>query len=165
MRHLNPNAGSQRGATLLVSLIMLVVLTLFAVAGFNLSSVNLKIAGNFQQQRLLEAVAQQQVEQFISTTTAFRSAAVPADQTLCADGSLGCASGFNAGGYNVIVSAPNCNYWGTAKGYTKKIGELTPEDTDWELRVAATDALTGAQATVAQGVRMRLLAGNCPPVS
>ena len=165
MRHLNSSLGLQRGATLLVSLIMLVVLTLFAVAGFNLSSINLKIAGNFQQQRLLEAVAQQEIEQIISTSTPFRSDVLPANQTLCANGSLGCASGYNAGGYNVIVSAPKCNYWGTAKGYTKKIGELTPEDTDWELRAASTDALTGAQATVSQGVRMRLLAGNCPPVS
>ena len=40
----------QRGATLLVTLIMLVVLTLFAVTAFNLSSVNLKIVGNFQAQ-------------------------------------------------------------------------------------------------------------------
>lgn len=160
-----PNIRSQDGATLLVSLIMLVVLTLFAVAGFNLSSVNLKIAGNFQQQRLLEAVAQQEIEQAISTSIRFRNTAVPAGQTLCADGSLGCATGYTTGGYNIVVTAPLCNYWGTAKGYTKKLGESTPEDTDWEITATATDALTGARAKVSQGVRIRLLADNCPPVS
>lgn len=138
----------QRGATLLVSLIMLVVLTLFAVAGFNLSSVNLKIAGNFQEQKFLEAVAQQAIEQVISTPTAFNL--TPAVQTI------------TVSGYNVSVSAPRCNYWVTAKGYTKKIGELTPEDTDWEVRASVTDAVTGAQAAIVQGVRMRALAGNCP---
>ncbi len=61
----------QRGATLLISLIMLVILTLFALAGFNLSSVNLKIAGNFQNQKFMEAVALQAIERVISTPTAF----------------------------------------------------------------------------------------------
>ena len=138
----------QRGATLLVSLIMLVVLTLFAVAGFNLSSVNLKIAGNFQEQKLMEAVAQQAIEQMISTPTAFNLTPV--------------ATTLSVGGYTVNVGAPVCNYWVTAKGYTKKIGELTPEDTDWEVRAAVTSPTTGAQAAIVQGIRMRMLAGNCP---
>jgi len=38
----------QQGATLLVSLIILVVITMFAVTGINLSSVNLRIVGNAQ---------------------------------------------------------------------------------------------------------------------
>jgi len=50
----------------------------------------------------------------------------------------------------------------TAKGYTKKIGELTPEDTDWELRASVSDTSSGARATIVQGVRLRLLSGNCP---
>ena len=82
----------QRGATLLVSLIMLVVLTLFAVTGFNLSSVNLKIAGNFQQQRYLEASVQQAVEQFLSSPSGF--ALVPAGQT------------YTVNGFSVAVSTP-----------------------------------------------------------
>ncbi len=139
----------QRGATLLVSLIMLVVLTLFAVTGFNLSSVNLKIAGNFQQQRYVEAVVQQAIEQVISTSTAFNSAAaLPAPITI--------------DGITVSFNLFSCNYYVTATGYTKKIGEMAPEDTDWEMRASATDSFGGATATVSQGVRARLLAGNCP---
>jgi Tfp pilus assembly protein PilX len=145
----------QRGATLLVSLIMLVVLTLFAVAGFNLSSVNLKITGNFQGQKAMEAVAQQAIEQVISSVSAFNL--TPAASTVCVNGGAGCA-----GGYNVAVSAPKCNYSTTAKGYTKKVGELTPEDTDWEIRAEVTDPLTGAKAAIVQGVSIRMLAGNCP---
>ena len=138
----------QRGATLLISLIMLVVLTLFAVAGFNLSSVNLKIAGNFQAQRGLEAAASQALEQVLSTPTAFSLA--PAAQTVAVSG------------YNVAVSAAACNYYRTATGYGKDIETLAPEDTDWEVRAAATDAVTGAQANVTQGVLIRLPKGNCP---
>lgn len=146
----------QRGATLLVSLVMLVVLTLFAVSGFNLSSVNLRIVANFQQQKEIEAAAQQAIEQLISTSSAF--SLTPAASTVCVNG----AAGTCLGGHNVSLTAPVCNYAITARGYTKKIGELTPEDTDWEVRASATDAVTGANAVVVQGVRIRLLAGNCP---
>lgn len=146
----------QRGATLLVSLIMLVVLTLFAVSGFNLSSVNLKIAGNFQEQKRIEAAAQQAIETVISTPTAFSLA--PTAQNVCVNGAgAGCA-----GGVNVAVSAPQCNYAVTTKGYTKQLGSLTPEDTHWEVRAVATDATSGANAAIVHGLRIRLLAGNCP---
>ena len=57
----------QRVVTLLVSLVMLVVLTIFAISSFNLSSINLRISGNFQQQRFMEATAQQALDQVIST--------------------------------------------------------------------------------------------------
>ena len=145
----NPHTGRhQRGATLLISLIMLVVLTLFAVAGFNLSSVNLKIAGNFQVQRAMEAVGQQAIEQVLSTATAF--SLTPAAQTI------------TVSGFNVAVSAAACNYYRTASGYGKDIEALAPEDTDWELRAAVTDTLTGAQANITQGILIRLPKGNCP---
>lgn len=146
----------QQGAVLLVSLIMLVVLTLFAVSGFNLSSVSLKIAGNFQEQKLMEATAQQAIEQVISTPAAFNL--TPTTQQICVNGvAPGCT-----GGTLVEISAPVCNYSVTAKGYTKQIGQLTPQDTDWEVRAMASNAITGAGATVSQGVRIRMLAGNCP---
>jgi Tfp pilus assembly protein PilX len=151
-----PSISRQRGATLLVSLIMLVLLTLFAVSGFNLSSVNLRIAGNFQEQKSMEAIAQQAIEQVISTSTAF--SLTPTAQTVCVNG-VGVAC---TGGYNVTVSAPVCNYWATAKGYTKKIGVLTPQDNDWQIRATVTDAATGAQAAINQGITIRQLAGTCP---
>lgn len=145
----------QRGATLLVSLIMLVVLTLFAVAGFNLSSVNLKIAGNFQMQKGMESVAQQAIEQLISSSSPFNL--TPVASTICVNGGTGCV-----GGYNVAMAAPKCNYAATARGYSKRLGELSLEDTTWEVRADVTDALTGAKAAIVQGVNIRLLAGNCP---
>ena len=129
---------------------------MFAVSGFNLSSVNLKITGNFQEQKLMEAAAQQAIEQVISTTSAFNL--TPATQQICVNGvAPGCT-----GGSVVDISAPVCNYTGTAKGYTKQVGQLTPEDTDWEVRATVANSITGASATVTQGVSIRMLAGNCP---
>lgn len=137
----------QRGAVLLVTLIMLVVLTLFAVSGFNLSSVNLRIAGNYQDQKTMEAIVVQAMEQVLNTPGTFSLA--PAAQVI------------SIYGQNVNVSAPRCYYTVTAKGYTKKIGELTPEDSDWEVTARAVDA-SGVGATISQGVRIRILSGNCP---
>jgi len=151
----------QRGATLLVTLIMLVVLTMFAVTGFNLSSVNLKIVGNFQQQKANESVVQQAIEQLMSTVTAFNP--TPAASDICVNGTGSTAAACSAsGGYFVHIDKPACNYTTTAKGYTKKVGELTPEDTNWEVRASYTDSLTKASSALVQGIAVRMLAGNCP---
>jgi Tfp pilus assembly protein PilX len=155
----------QGGATLLVSLVMLVVLTLFALTMFNLSSVNLKIVGNFQQQKFTESAVQQAIEQLMSTVAAFNP--TPAATNICVNGTdygtattLGACS--TAGGQWVQIDQPRCNYTTTAKGYTKKVGELTPEDTNWEVRASYTDPLTKASVALVQGVAVRMLAGNCP---
>ena len=149
----------QHGATLLVTLIMLVVLTLFAVTGFNLSSINLKIVGNFQQQKITEAQVQDAIEQVMSTVTLFTAPAATCVPSGAAPSGtpLACASTAD-----VLIDKPRCNYTSAAKGYTKKIGELTPEDTNWELRASYTDPTTKAAAAIVQGVSVRMLAGNCP---
>lgn len=149
----------QRGATLIVTLIMLVVLTLFALSGFNLSNVNLKIVGNYQQQKENEAQVSRALEQVISTVNLFTApAAICLPSGAAPSGSpLSCASTSD-----VLVAKPLCNYTAPAKGYTKKIGELTPEDTSWEVRASYTDPVTKASTTMVQGVGVRLLAGNCP---
>src|SRR5712691_8061524 len=58
----------QRGATLVVALIMLVLLTLFAVSAMNTSMVNLKVVGNMQSRSEALAAAQQAIETVLSTT-------------------------------------------------------------------------------------------------
>ncbi len=153
----------QAGATLLVSLIMLVVLTLFAVTMFNLAGVNLKIVGNFQQQRAAESAVQQAIEELMSTVTAFN--ATPAATNICVNGtgasSVLCTA---SGGHWIVIGLPKCNYTTAAKGYTKKVGELTPEDTNWEVRASYTDTLTSASVALVQGLAVRMLAGNCPSI-
>jgi Tfp pilus assembly protein PilX len=159
---ISTNIRRQSGATLLVSLIMLVVLTLFAVTMFNLSSVNLKIVGNFQQQRLTEAAVQQAIEQVMSTVTFFNAtpAAICMPSGNAPSGTpLACASSAD-----VLIDKPKCNYTTAAKGYTKKVGELTPEDTNWDVRASFTDPVTKASVAIVQGVAVRMLAGNCPSI-
>jgi Tfp pilus assembly protein PilX len=145
----------QRGATLMVTLVMLVILTLFAVTAFNLSGVNLKIVRNYQDQKSIEGVVQQAIEQIMSTVNIFTA---PAATDVCVNGTGGGCTG----GYLVHIDKPNCNYLTPATGYTKKVGELTPEDTNWEVRASYTDAFSKANVVIVQGVAVRLLAGNCP---
>lgn len=149
----------QRGTTLLVTLIMLVVLTLFAVTAFNLSSVNLKIVGNFQQYRATEAVVQQAVEQLMSTVSIFTT---PAATNICVPSGTVTAGACPSSEHTVVITRPQCNYAAAARGYTKKIGELAPEDTNWEVRAGYTDPATNASVVIVQGVSVRMLAGNCP---
>lgn len=149
----------QRGATLLIALIMLVMLTLFAISAMNLSNVNLKIAGNFQSQGAIEAMAQVAIEQILTNPENF--SLTPAAQDICSDGSVkttGTCSGTPVGN----VTAPVCNFSVTATNYTKRIGELAPQDNDWEVVATVTDPVTSAKAVIHQGVRIRMLAGNCP---
>ena len=82
---------SQRGATLLVALIMLVLLTLFAISAFNTGTSNLKVVGNMQARSEALNVAQQAIETVLSTPLFISSPAnaVPnpcgAPNTLCTD--------------------------------------------------------------------------------
>lgn len=138
---------AQQGATLIVSLVMLVVMTLFAVSAINLSSMNLKIVGNMQTQRLMEMSAQDAIERMVSTPTYY--SLTPTTQN------------FTISGLAVAVTAPACVRSVPATGYSATSG-ISPEDNDWEFVATVTDGLTGAALALTQGVRIRMLAGNCP---
>ena len=137
----------QQGATLLVSLIMLVVITMFAVTGINLSSVNLRIVGNAQIQRQLESAVQEAIEQAITNPTVFSMTAVAMTATI--------------DGFDVAVSAPGCKYYTVAEGYTRTHQNIAPEFTYWDFNATANDGLSGARVTINQGVKIPLPAGNC----
>ncbi|VTU25118.1 pilus assembly PilX family protein [Variovorax sp. PBL-E5] len=72
---------TQSGATLLISMIFLVVLTLIVVSAIKVTNVNTKLATNMQIQKESEAAAQQAIETVISTdfTTLAPPQTVPVD--------------------------------------------------------------------------------------
>lgn len=159
--------GRQRGVTLIISLIMLVVMTLFAVSAMRLSNVNLKITGNFQWQKQMEMLTDAALEQQASSSSNFENSAILAgtatDEDICADGMVVAAGGCSLLNAKIgTVSVPRCTGSQPAAGYTKKIGELAPEDTNWLTMAQATDSLSGAKVTIHRGITVRLLAGNCP---
>ncbi|HEX5393868.1 MAG TPA: hypothetical protein VFW68_11320 [Rhodocyclaceae bacterium] len=158
----------QSGVTLIVTMVMLVLLTLFVLAGIRLANVNLRITGNFQWQKQTEMTTDSALEQLISTSATFDDSsvqdgsAVPRD--ICTDGTVVASGGCSTVTNPAIgqVAVPRCTSNRPASGYTKKIGELSPDDNDWVISAKVVDPVSGAQTTVYRGVTVRMLAQHCP---
>jgi Tfp pilus assembly protein PilX len=136
----------QRGAVLLVSLVILMIITLFVVSSASMTSGDLRIIGNFQQKMMLTQSVQQAIEQVLSNVNNFNN---PVARTITVNGIA------------VAVNAPQCLGTQTATGYTA-VNNITLYDTNWAVSATATDVLTGATASINQGVRIRLPTNYCP---
>jgi Tfp pilus assembly protein PilX len=180
----------QQGATLLVSLIILVLMTLLGVSSFLLGKNNMQTVGNMQQRNEAMAAAQETVEETVSKTQFFETPtnAVPngcAANTKCVD--------VNADGKSdvtVVLATPKClqaqvvqnaalNYAnaedagcavGAGQGLFGVEGATTGNslcaDSVWELSAEATDDVTESKVTVTQGAAVRVstdnIATSCP---
>ena len=161
-------ARQQRGATLIVGLILLVLITLMMLTAFMLSSSNLKSVSNMQYRAEAVAAANVAIEQVISSDAIFIS---PAEQTVV------------VGPYLVTVAAPKCLYTvpvaippsnssadsnsiilnvGSSGASGVATGVL---DTYWNIEATVQDGLTGTNVQAHQGVRIRLPSSPnpCPP--
>ncbi len=136
----------QRGAVLIVSLLMLIVLTLLAVSSINTGTVNLRIVGNMQAQTNAEMATHQAVEEYLSSISNFTT---PTAATITVNG------------LDVAISEPVCRRQAPAKGYSAA-WKLVPEDDEWEFDATVSDTNTGAQVGMVQGIKIRMVAGSCP---
>ncbi|HWU76118.1 MAG TPA: pilus assembly PilX N-terminal domain-containing protein [Rhodanobacter sp.] len=98
----SPGRPSQAGATLLIAMIFLVLLTLIVVSAIKTTNVNTKVVGNMQIQEESKAAAQQAIEAIISTGN---FATLPTTSTVQVDIN---DSGLAASTYAVTVPAPTC---------------------------------------------------------
>lgn len=146
---MGPMTNQQRGATLLVSLIMLVVLTLFVISAINLTSVNLRIAGNMQIQKEIEAAAQIGIEKIITVPLTSNTTTVTP--------------------VLVYINNDKTTYY-TANVSKTCIGTNISKDTDptlliydstWDVKSAVSDSRTGANTVIHQGVAA-VAGGACP---
>lgn len=137
----------QKGAVLLVVLVMLVVITLLGLASIRMSSTSLMVVGNMQARRVAENQAQLAVEQVLSSIGPFNNPTTPPV--------IAAPAGFtiNVGDRICVQTAP-------AAGYSA-VQPISPEDNTWEFDVTVTDSFTGARARMAQGTRIRQLSGAC----
>ena len=150
---MKPLQRRQRGATLIVALIMIALITLLIVNAFTLSSSNLKAVGNMQAREETIAAANQALEVVMSS--AFTT--LPVAQEILVD--------INKDGTNdftVNVAAPIC-----IKAVESPVTSLCDTDhpelcadpdwfTDWDIKATVTDAATGAKAIIHQGARVKL---------
>ena len=176
---------SQRGATLLVALIMLVLLTLFAVSALNTSTTNMKVIGNMQTRTEALNAAQWAIEKVTSVDFTIDPPG-PQPSTWPVD-----INNDGTTDYNVVVAKPTCisivpiktiqldvmksSDAGCFGSSAVTSGGIVPVggpgaggnslclNRQWDVQAGVTDPLTGAQVTVHQGVSVRVEIGKACP--
>jgi len=93
------SAHSQKGATLVVGLIMLVLITVMVTSAFTMSSGNLKSVGNMQFRQEALAAANKAIEQVLSSPFTNSPAGETIDVDIDNDGTVD---------YHVVFAAPAC---------------------------------------------------------
>ncbi|MDC8445335.1 MAG: pilus assembly PilX N-terminal domain-containing protein [Nitrosomonas sp.] len=148
---------AQKGATLMVGLIMLVMITLLMVSAFTLSGNNLKAVGNMQYRNEAIAAANLAIEQTINLNYA---AIDPANYPTLIDIDI---DQDNAVDYTVTIPAPVCISARpapvdllTLSGVNANIQNSNDYLTLWEIRADAASASTGASVVARQGINKRL---------
>lgn len=149
--------SSQRGATLVISLIMLVMITLLVVSAMNLSFTNLKVVGNMQSRNESMAAANSAIEQLLSSD--FSLSPVPKTITVDIDRD-------GTTDYTVNIDAPTClssrpeadvtkctpteNYL-TGVSFGTGTGTALCRENKWDIRATVTGT-SGGSVVIHQGV-------------
>ena len=179
MRHALPSL--QRGITLMVAMIMLILLTLFVLAAINMSSINLRIMGNEQVKNEALAAGQQAIEQVATTNFPAAPVAVTVNVDVNGDG---------VNDYVVSVDKPVCQNSIPIKYNDPQINIANPDDwscwgslvapdptlagssgnsyclnQQWDLAASVNDSgagmgKTGTSLTIRQGIGKRVVAGT-----
>lgn len=142
----------QGGATLVIALILLVVLTLLVLSGVVTSSLGFRVAANMQQEREAAAAAQAAIDTRLGNANYLN----PAPTTVATD---------TIGAYTVTVAAPRCLGIDTSEEVGKKtqVGVEPIPRYLWEYSATARNANTGVEVTVVQGVRVQMNIGSACP--
>ena len=173
MRMKRPIRGprSQRGITLIVALVMLVMVTLLAVSSFRVSNTNLKVISATQGRGEAMSAAQAAVEQLLSSA-AFAGdptglGSQPINVDLTGDGSVEYIVQMNQPPPTCLKSRPTdpttldiSNPNDRACFGSAIVGQVTTAascaDTIWEVTARTKDTVTSAETTIRQGVSMRV---------
>jgi len=182
---------AQRGMALVVGLILLALMTVMAITGFNIGRTSLDIVGNMQGRQEVIAAANSAIQEAISTTRLFEA---PDAIFLnpCTDANTRC---FDTNGDDVddivveLTPTPVCiqaqtipnaalelgdpNEAGCATGVGQTFGiEGTATGSSlcassvWEIVAVATDLVTEAEIVVTEGAAVRVstdeIGTNCP---
>jgi Tfp pilus assembly protein PilX len=149
-------ARRQQGVVLLIALVLLVMLTLFAVSAIRSSTVELQIAGNEQIRKELAAAAQDEIEKYLSTMDVFNN---------LINGVTVASTNTSLRGGKIAAAAlkPVCIKAEPISGSSLAHSSVGMSETDyWEVTATATDTATGGSVTITQGFRMRMPLSSCP---
>jgi Tfp pilus assembly protein PilX len=168
-------------------MIMLILISLLAVASFRLGKSDLQIVGNMQQRKQALSAAQQTIEQVISSTqftatptNALFNPCVVGQNTACIDVNGDGVTDINVGIVvlcnaiqpilNSALNFGNPNDAGCLLGNGQNTGVAGAANGNslcsssvWDVQATAKDQLTSAQYVVDQGVAVRVPAATiCP---
>jgi hypothetical protein len=161
VRHALP--ARQRGLTLIVGLIMLILITMMVTTAFTLNTSNLKAVGNMQHRNESVSAANKAIEQVVGTSFPSGFISVPAATTVTYD--------INNDGkvdYRVAVAQPVCleasmvaGTAGTGGCSGIRGGALAGCSAPnysllWDVRATVNDEASGSSVVVRQGVRMEV---------
>ena len=155
----NP-ARRQRGVTLLISLIMLTMLTVFAAAMIRLSSSNMLIAGNMAVQHALRDTLQQAIETDLNSAGFFNDV-VNSTGPWAGGATTYAENKASYNNYSITLHIPVCLKAQPAAGYSALSSATGLEDTYWEVQADGSDPATGASLSLVQGIKITLPVGNC----
>ena len=182
--------GGQRGATLVIALIMLVALAMLSAWAFNGSQMNMRVVGNSQARQEVVGAAQAAIELTISSQmfavdpVAVAASAIPIDVDGDAQSDyqvqltpaptcyrvrvlkVNELDPGNAGDRACLGSSGSPNPGIETTGSTAPIGDSLCADSEWNVRAVVTDPRSNANAAVNQGVAIRSLSTDtenaCP---
>lgn len=143
----------QRGISLVMSLIMLMILSMIAVSATYSTNSSLRIVGNMQRQDEARIAAQMAIDDEMSNLGNFTSAtARKVDVDINHDGTPD---------YTVYLNAPTCVSTAAVTGSYSASIQYPPQNTYWQVKATVTEFNggigIGAQTTVYQGVKILLL--------
>jgi hypothetical protein len=156
----------QRGATLIVGLIMLAVITLMVTAAFTLSDTNLKAVGNMQFRDEATAAANLAIENVITGSTEINPS--PASGTFNVDIDNDGQTDYTVAvtatciASSVVAEGSGIGQQGSVELPGLSVGGVGGGNfqTVWNIEALATSNATGARVRVHQGVR-RILPADC----
>lgn len=146
-------SSRQRGATLIVALIMIALISLLVINAFTLSSSNLKAVGNMQAREEVIAAANQALEIVAGSPFTNGPVAQEINVDINKDGTSD---------YTVQVAAPRCIRAARVPSEDRCDVNLqalcaeTDWHTDWDIAGTVVDAVTGARVVIHHGVRARI---------
>jgi Tfp pilus assembly protein PilX len=147
-----PSLHVQRGATLVVGLVMLALITLLVTTAFTLSNTNLKSVGNMQFRNEAIAAVNKAIEQIVGSPFTVS----PLAEMISVD-----INNDETPDYTVAVAIPTC-IRATPAGSTtlsslslgQSMSQVTDWNTVWEINASVADPASGASVRAVSGVRV-----------
>ena len=178
---MKPIPHKQRGATLIIVMVLLIAMTWFAVSGYRLTAQHLQLVNNTQERQHAVAAAQRAIEETISSSLFTKDPAAVAATPLTTD-----IDGDGHADYTaMLVPAPMCYRLRIVKtseldltsakdrvclqssgggggvaisqpGAAITAGNSLCSASEWDVAARVDDARSGASVVVHQGISLRL---------